>query len=75
MKVKSIHIWTSGDPDAGIGGNNAEVIAPGEFLFDTEEIEDGLEDIRLEFAGIFSSIWGEIPVVMFDFEMIQQEVI
>ncbi|WP_319583907.1 hypothetical protein [uncultured Pseudodesulfovibrio sp.] len=73
-EVKTIFVWTDGDSSVGIGGESAEINADGDWLFATDEWEDGeLETLRETIRESFAMMWDEHPHVMFDFENVEPD--
>lgn len=72
-KIKRIQVSTKGDPSVGLGGENAVIMAEGDFLLDPScmdepERSECIEAFRNKIAEAFEGIWGDKVNVMFDFE-------
>lgn len=77
-EIKTIYISTQGDPSVGIFSDSAQIIADGDFLIDTIELDEEdrletLEEFREKLLDAFEVIWGERPIVEFDFEIEERE--
>lgn len=73
--IKTIYIHAPGDQCVGIGPSDAEITAPGDFIFSLADIpeedqKDALEETRADLTRVFSSLWGEAATVTFDFEIV-----
>ena len=74
--VTSLHLWTDGDPKAGIGGESAEVTAPGWLLnaadTDPDTYRELLASFKAKIVEAFGVIWEEKPHAAYDFELAAQ---
>lgn len=69
MQVKSIYIWSDGDPSVGINGDSCTIKTDGDFIFESDEFNSGnIEEARLLLERAFDILWGDNIHVMFDFE-------
>ena len=73
MLIKRIYIYLKGDHSVGIGDSSAVIEADGDFLIDTDTMDDNvgdyLSEVRSSLANTFKIMWGEKPQVNFDFEL------
>ncbi|KSC70507.1 hypothetical protein ACM8BJ_24070 [Pseudomonas aeruginosa] len=74
--VTSLHLWTDGDPKAGISGETAEVTAPGWLLnaadTDPDTHRELLASFKAKIIEAFGLIWEEKPRAAYDFELAAQ---
>ncbi len=72
-KIKRISVSTNGDPSAGLGGENAAIMAEGDFILDPSCMDEPersqcIQAFRSKIAEAFEGVWGEKVNVVFDFE-------
>lgn len=72
-KIKRISLSTKGDPSVGLGGENAVIMAEGDFILDLNTMDEPdrsecIETFRNKLAEAFEDIWGYEVNVVFDFE-------
>lgn len=77
--IKSVHIYTNGDPGVGIPGDGVTIQADGDFLIDLEALDPAdrqseLNAFREKLKDAFAVIWTDEPAkVVFDFELAEEE--
>ncbi|MBP4081902.1 hypothetical protein [Aeromonas sp. MrichA-1] len=64
MKIKAISVFTRGDVTAGMGSENASILADGDFLIDLSiypenSRESALSTFLADIEKAFSTLWGE----------------
>lgn len=72
-EIKRISVSTNGDQSVGLGGENAVIMAEGDFILDPScmdepERSECLQTFRSKIAEAFEVVWGEKVNVVFDFE-------
>jgi len=74
--AQTLHVWTGGERKGGVGGEKAEVTAPGWLLneddTDPETYSQQLAAFKERIVSAFAIIWDERPRAAYDFELDQQ---
>lgn len=79
QRVQTLHLWTAGDKDVGIGSESAEVTAP-EWLVCSEHYDEAdykavLEEFRQKITEAFAVIWPNEKIhAQYDFELQVEDV-